>query len=68
MQNYLTVDINYAYFIDSLLNQVKARKEALLKVRTYLQDKIELINPEEDNYNAIKTIKELFNDIHYVLQ
>ena len=68
LEKHLSVDMNCTLFIDGLLNQVKVREEALLEIRTYLQNEIKMPNPEEDNYDAIKTIKDIFNDIHYVLQ
>ena len=61
------VDIKSTHFIDGLLNQVKARKEALSEIRSYLHDEIGMPEYEDDNYDAIKSIIELFNDIHVVL-
>ena len=60
--------MNITCFIDGLLNQVKVREEALIEIREYLRDEIKLPSPEDDNYKAIKAIKDLFRKIHYILQ
>ena len=67
VDKHILVDIKSTHFIDGLLNQVKARKEALSEIRSYLHDEIGIPEHEDDTYDAIKSIIELFNDIHFVL-
>ena len=68
IEKYLLVDRWCTNFIDSLLNQIKAREEALSEIRTYLQVEIRMLDPNNNNYYAIKSIIDLFNKIHKVLQ
>ena len=67
-EKHVLVDINQTLLIDGLLNQVMVREEALLEIMTYLEKEIKTPNPDKENYDAIKCIKDLFNNINHVLQ
>ena len=66
IEKYLLVNIRYTDFIDSLLNQVKAREEALSEKRTYLQVEIRMLDPDDNNYYVIKSIINFFDKIYKV--
>ena len=68
MEKHVLVDMRCTDFIDGLLNQVKAREEALSEIRTYLQVEIGMPDPDDTNYHAIKSIIDLFDEIYEVLQ
>ena len=68
LEKHVHIDINQTLLIDGLLNQVMVREEALLEIRTYLQNEIKTPNPEEEIYDAIKLIKDMFNNIYHVIQ
>ena len=68
LENKLSYDIKSSYFIDGLLNQIKVREEALDEVKEYLHKDIGLPNLEDENYEAIKTIIDLFDKIFEVIK
>jgi hypothetical protein len=63
MKNYICSNINSSYFIDGLMNHIKVREEALPEFMAYLDNKIGIPYIFDDNYDAIKTVYDLFKDI-----